>query len=194
MAAKKAKSKGSGKVGKHETLHDLFILKLQSLYDIEVELTKALPKLAKNATSPDLQEAFEMHLKETEGHVKRLEQAMKKLGVQVKKEKVEGIRGIAEDGSWVINNVKDDAARDAALIGAAQYAEHYEMAGYESAIDWARMMGHTEVEDLLQATLDEEQAASAKLKALAEGGIDERANDMETEEATSKGGILGDLM
>ncbi|HEY6021640.1 MAG TPA: DUF892 family protein, partial [Candidatus Paceibacterota bacterium] len=166
MATKKTTKKGSGEAT-HETLHDLLILKLQSLYDVEVELTKVLPKLVKHATSEDLIEAFESHLEETQGHVKRLEQAMKKLGMQVKKEKVEGIRGIAEDGSWVANNIHDDAARDAALIGAAQYAEHYEMAGCESAVDWARLMNHSEVADLLQQTLDEERAASAKLKSLA---------------------------
>lgn len=176
MTSKKKKSSRSSEYG---NLHELLILKLQSLYDIEKELVKALPKMAKNATSDELREAFENHLQETEGHVERLEQALRLLEVEPKAEKVAGIRGIAEDGSWVIKNVRDDAARDAALIAAAQYAEHYEMAGYGSAAEWARMMGHVEVEELLNKTLAEEKAANDKLTSLAEGGINAEANDME---------------
>lgn len=176
----KKKSKNAQKWG---NLHDLLILKLESLYDIEQELVKALPKLAKNATNDGLREAFEEHLEETKEHVKRLERAMQYLGVEPKKEEAAGIRGIAEDGSWVIKNVRDEAARDAALIAAAQYAEHYEIAGYGSAREWARLMGHKEVEDLLERTLQEEEAANRKLTMLAEDGINEQAYDAEEVEA-----------
>lgn len=189
---KKQSGSKAGKKGAFQNLHGLFILKLQSLYDVEQELTKVLPKLAKNASNKELKAAFTEHLKETEGQIKRLERAFKILDETPRKERVEGIRGIAEDGSWVLKNVKDDAARDAALIGAAQYAEHYEMAGYGTAIEWARIMEHDEVADLLEQTLVEEEAANQKLTALAESGINEEANDME--ESEKKEGILGNLM
>jgi ferritin-like metal-binding protein YciE len=181
--AKNNKSSGKAKKGKSfDSLHQLFILKLQSLYDVEQELVKVLPKLAKNASNEELSAAFEEHLKETEGQVKRLEKAFKLLGEKPKKEKVEGIRGIAEDGTWILKNVKDDAARDAALIAAAQYAEHYEIAGYGTAAEWARIMEHDEVQALLEETLGEEEAANEKLNALAQGGINDAANEMVEEE------------
>ncbi len=182
-----AQSKGKDQYG---NLHELLILKIQSLYDVEQELTKALPKMAKNATSNELREAFEHHLEETNEHIVRLERAMVILGVEPKKEKVEAIRGIAEDGSWVIKNVRNNAARDAALIAAAQYAEHYEIAGYGSAAEWARLMGHSDVEELLNKNLAEEEAANEKLTALAEGGINEEANDME-EQKSGIASIIG---
>jgi ferritin-like metal-binding protein YciE len=172
MAKKKTKS---GKSGGYGNLHELLILKLQSLYDIEQELVKALEKMAKNATSDDLREAFEEHREETIEHGTRLERALKLLGAETKKTKVAAIRGLVEDGSWVIKNVRDDAARDAALIAAAQYVERYETAGYGTAKEWAQTMGHTEVADLLDQTLQEEEAANQKLTTLAESGINETA-------------------
>lgn len=175
--------------GKFATLHELLILKLQSLYDTEQQLVKVLPKLADAATNKELSAAFKEHLIETRGHVRRLEQAFRHLGVKPKSEKAEAIRGIAEDGSWVMKHVKDNAARDAAIIGAAQYAEHYEIAGYGTAAEWARLMGHDEVESLLSQTLQEEEAANEKLQALAEGGINDEANGMEKEE-----GLLSNIM
>jgi ferritin-like metal-binding protein YciE len=179
----RTKNKSTQKKGKSfESLHELFILKLQSLYDVEQELVKVLPKLAKHASNEELASAFEEHLQETQGQVKRLEKAFKLLGEKPKKEKVEGIRGIAEDGSWILKNVKDDAARDAALIAAAQYAEHYEIAGYGTAAEWARIMEHDEVQALLEETLGEEEAANEKLNALAQGGINDAANEMAEEE------------
>jgi ferritin-like metal-binding protein YciE len=194
---KMGSTKASGSTGSRKdsfgNLHELFILKLQSLYDVEQELTKVLPKLVKHSSNQELKTAFREHLKETEGHVRRLEKAFKILDVTRKKEKVEGIRGIAEDGSWVMKHVKDDAARDAAIIAAAQYAEHYEIAGYGTAAEWADLMGHDEVADLLKETLAEEEAANEKLSSLAEGGINEEANDME-ERDTEKRGVLGTWM
>jgi ferritin-like metal-binding protein YciE len=168
MAQKKSK--------KFETLHDLFILKLQSLYDIENEIVKALPKFAKKATDGNLQAAFEKHLAETERQVTRLEEALKEIDAPIKKEKVEAIRGLSKDAAWIMQNVKDDAARDAALIAAAQYVEHYEMAGYGAASEWARNMGHDSVVSLLEDTLAEEKAADAKLNELALSGINDAAN------------------
>lgn len=156
---------------KHTTLHELLILKLQSLYDVEQELTKALPRMAKAASNSELSSAFTMHLEETRGQVTRLERAMEILQVPAKKQKVEAIRGMVKDAEWSIKNVKAPEARDAILIAAAQYVEHFEMAGYGTARAWAELMGHTEVADLLQETLDEEGASNEKLNGLAESKI-----------------------
>ncbi len=180
-----SKAKKTAARRQYGNLHELLVLKLQSLYDIEQELVKALPKLAKAASSYELKEAFESHLQETKGHVTRLEEAMELLDVTPKKEKVQGIRGIAEDGDWVAGHTSS-AARDAALIAAAQYAEHYEMAGYTSAREWAAMMDHQGVADLLDATLMEEQAANEKLSELAHNGINQRAGGIPMEEATEE--------
>lgn len=161
---------------KNENLHDLLILKLQSLYDIETQLVSALPKMIKAASDEQLRRAFDMHLGETENHVRRLEEALKELDEKPKKEKVEAIRGLVKDASWVIKSIKNPASRDALLISAGQYVEHYEMAGYGSAREWADLMGHTTVAGLLQSTLAEEKAADEKLNELAIGGINSRAN------------------
>lgn len=162
----------------YESLHDLLILKLDSLFDIEQQIIKALPKMVKAAEDEQLREAFAAHLEETRHQGERVEEALQLLEVPLGKSKVEGIRGIIEDAEWCIKNVKDPAARDAILIAAAQYVEHYEMAGYGAARTWAEVMGHNEVADLLQTTLDEESAANDKLTKLAESGINEKANDM----------------
>lgn len=159
----------------YTTLHELLILKLRVLRDVEGQLIKALPKMAKAATDPKLQAAFTEHLKETEGHEARIDEALELAGdTGKKKDKSEAIRGLIEDAEWVIKNVKNPAARDASLIAAAQYVEHYEIAGYGSAEAWARHMGHDEIADLLEKTLDEESAADKKLSALAESGINEK--------------------
>jgi ferritin-like metal-binding protein YciE len=161
---------------KYGSLHDLLLLKLHSLYDIESVLVGALPKMIKSATDEELKAAFDKHLGETEEHVKRAESALNELGEKVRKEKVEAIRGLEKDAAWIIKTIKDDAARDAALIAAAQYVEHYEMAGYGAAAEWAELMAHSTVAGLLQATLSEEKAADEKLNELAKGDINQRAN------------------
>ncbi len=144
-------------------LKELLIQKINALYDIEIELTKALPKLAKAASNEMLKEAFREHLAETRTHVARLEQICKVLEVKPKKLKVEGIRGIAKDGAWVIKNIKPAEARDANLVRAAQYAEHYEMAGYMGAIAWATFLQEEEIVSLLNQTLGEERDCDRKL-------------------------------
>jgi ferritin-like metal-binding protein YciE len=158
------------------TLHDLFIHKLDSLYYVENKLLKALPKMAKAASDPDLREAFTTHLKETENHVRRLEDALTSLGEKAKKESTSAIDGLIEDSEAMLKKVSENEARDAMLIAAAESVENYEMAGYETAIKWARLMGHMEAEELLSETLTEEATAYNKLETLAEGGIDEAAN------------------
>lgn len=159
-----------------DNLHELFILKLCALYYVEKELTKALPKMAKAASDPDLREAFTSHLAETESHVARIEQAFGSVGEKARKIEVAAIDGLIEDAEWSIKNVENEEARDAALIACAQSVEHYEQALYGTAREWARVMGHSEAQDILEMTLSEEEAANEKLNDLALGGINERAN------------------
>ena len=165
------------------TLHDAFIDELRDAYDAEKQLTKALPKMAKAARSPELRTAFEEHLEETRGQIERLEQIFGNLDEKVRGKHCEGIAGIIEEGKSVMEEDFDDATMDACLIAGGQRAEHYEMAAYGTLIAWAKAMGHMDVVDLLQETLDEEKAADEKLSALAEGGINQTAADaVESEE------------
>lgn len=156
---------------------DAFLDELRDAYDAEKQLIKALPKLAKTASSPKLKKAFEDHLKETKGHVARLEQAFASLDEKVRGKHCDGIEGIIEEGKSVMEEDFDDTTMDACLIAAGQRAEHYEMAAYGSLVAWARALGHGETAAFLKANLDEEKAADEKLTALAEGGINRAAAD-----------------
>src|ERR1700704_4507071 len=159
------------------TLHDAFLDELRDAYDAEKQLTKALPKMAKAASSPVLRDAFQAHLEETRGHVDRLEQVMEGLGEKVRGKHCDGIEGIIEEGQSVMEEDFDDMTMDACLIAAGQRAEHYEIAAYGTLVAWAKAMGHAEAADLLQETLAEGKAADAKLTSLAEGGINQQAAD-----------------
>jgi ferritin-like metal-binding protein YciE len=159
------------------TLHDAFIDELRDVYDAEKQLTKALPKLAKAASNPELRDAFEAHLEETKGHVERLEQVFESLDEKARGKHCDGIAGIIDEGKSTMDEDFDDITMDACLIAAGQRAEHYEMAAYGTLIAWAEAMGHTEAAKLLQATLAEEKAADKKLSSLAEGGINQTAAD-----------------
>ena len=159
------------------TLHDAFVDELRDSYDAEKQLIKALGKLAKAAHSAELRTAFETHLEETRGHVDRLEQVFESLDEKARGKHCDGIAGIIEEGSAVLDEDFDEVTMDACLIAAGQRAEHYEMAAYGTLVAWARGMGHTEAADLLQATLNEEKAADKTLTALAEGGINQGAAD-----------------
>ena len=153
------------------TLHDAFIDELRDLYDAEKQLTKALWKLSRTAFSPELREAFETHLEETQGHVDRLELVFATLNERVRGRHCEGIAGIIEEGRSIMEANLDDVTMDACLIAAGQRIEHYEIAAYRTLIAWAQAMGHTDAASLLQRTLDEEKAAEKKLWGLAEAGI-----------------------
>jgi ferritin-like metal-binding protein YciE len=160
------------------TLHDAFIDELRDAYDGEKQLTKALPKMAKAASSPDLRAAFEAHLEETRGQIERLEQVFETLGEKVRGKHCDGLAGIIEEGKAVMEEDFAEATMDACLIAGGQRAEHYEMAAYGTLVAWARAMGHNEAADLLQETLEEEKAADEKLSSLAEGGINQEAADV----------------
>ena len=169
------------------TLHDAFIDELRDAYDGERQLTKALTKLAKTARSPQLRDAFQSHLEETQGQIDRLEQVFETLDEKVRGKHCEGIAGIIEEGKSIMEEDFDDDTMDACLIAAGQRAEHYEMGAYGTLVAWARAMGHTEVADLLQETLDEEKAADEKLSSLAEGGINQRAAEAAHSEESDRG-------
>src|SRR6187455_624071 len=159
------------------TLHDAFIDELRDTYDAEKQLTKALPKLAKAATNAKLRAAFESHLQETHGQIKRLEQVFESLDEKVRGKHCDGIAGIIEEGKSIMEEEFDEATMDACLIAAGQRAEHYEMAAYGTLVAWARGMGHDEAARLLQETLEEEKAADEKLTSIAESGINQEAAD-----------------
>src|SRR5262245_57203585 len=169
------------------TLHDAFIDELRDAYDAEKQLTKALPKMAKAARSPELRTAFEEHLEETRGQIERLEQVFASLDEKIRGRHCDGIAGIIEEGKSVMEEDFDDATMDACLIAGGQRAEHYEIAAYGTLIAWAKAMGHMDAVDLLQETLDEEKAADEKLSTLAEGGINQTAADaVESDEASDE--------
>jgi ferritin-like metal-binding protein YciE len=165
-------------MAKAGTLHDAFVDELRDTYDAEKQLTKALAKMAKAATSPDLRDAFETHLEETRGQIDRLDQVFASIEEKARGKHCEGIAGIIDEGKAIMEEDFDDSTTDACLIAAGQRAEHYEMAAYGTLIAWADAMGHTEAANLLQQTLDEEKAADKKLSALAEGGLNQAAADV----------------
>lgn len=152
---------------KFNTLQDLYVHLLKDLYSAEQQLTKALPKMADAATSPDLKQAFETHLRETENQITRLETISQKLGQSLTGYTCNGMKGIISEGSGWIGEDATDAVKDAGLIMEAQHAEHYEIAGYGSARTYAELLGDREAATLLQTSLDEEEGADKKLNAIA---------------------------
>ena len=157
-----------------EGLKKLYIDELKDLYSAENQLVKALPKMAKAATSEELSAGFEGHLEQTKGHVQRLETIFTQLGESPKGKKCKGMEGLIEEGGEAIDEYEGDLL-DAALIGAAQRVEHYEMAGYGTVIAFAKELGESEHVSLLQETLEEEKETHEKLTSLA-GGINTQAN------------------
>jgi ferritin-like metal-binding protein YciE len=157
------------------TLHDAFIDELRDAYDAEKQLLKALPKLAKAASSPELKQAFLTHRDETQGQIAKLEEVFAGLDEKVRGKHCDGIAGIIEEGKSAMEEDFDETTMDAVLIASGQRAEHYEMAAYGTLVAWARAMGHDEAADTLQEILDEEKATDEKLSALAEGGINQQA-------------------
>lgn len=152
---------------KLESLHDLFVDELKDLYNAEVQLTKALPKMAKAAASEELRTAFEDHLEETEQQIERLENIFKELDESPKGKRCKAMAGLIEEGKEMIEADGEDAVKDAALIAAAQRVEHYEIAGYGTVRTYAELLGFDKAANLLQQTLDEEAAADVKLTELA---------------------------
>ena len=167
-----------------DSMNALLLDELRDIYDAEKRLTKAIPKLAKKATSDELRSALEEHLEETEQQVQRLEQAFEHLGERAKAKPCAGMRGIIEEGDeHVGEDYDDDDLRDAVIIGSAQRVEHYEIAAYGTAIAHARLLEHDEVVGLLEESLAEEKAADKKLTEIAESVVNLEAMSDEHEEA-----------
>lgn len=150
---------------------DVLLLKVQVLYDIEKVLERALPKLESASFDKGLKGAFKDHLAETRGHIKKLEKVFEELGEKPKTEKSEGIRGIAADSEWVIKNHSSSLIRDCMLASGARYAEHYEMAGYLSAIEEAKVLKMPTIVKLLKENLKEEMAADKILAAAVKAAL-----------------------
>jgi ferritin-like metal-binding protein YciE len=154
-------------MAKTSTLEDLYVDELRDLYSAENQLVKALPKMAKAANSEDLKAGFEEHLKQTEGHVERLEKIFDGLDKSLKGKKCKAMEGLVEEGSEVIEEEMAPEVKDAALIAAGQRVEHYEMAGYGTVRTYAELLDYDDAAELLQATLDEEGDTNKKLMKLA---------------------------
>ncbi len=174
-----------------DSLKDLYIDELKDLYNAETQLIKALPKMAKKATAPELKQAFQDHLEETKGHVARLEEIFEELDEKPTGKTCKAMKGLVEEGAEVIEEDGNDAVLDAALIGAAQRVEHYEIAGYGVVRTFATILGENDAAELLQETLDEEAAADKKLTEIAEEDINFEAasEDDEEEKAPKRGGM-----
>ncbi len=160
-----------------DSLMELYVDELKDLYNAENQLVKALPKMAKKATAPELKRAFQDHLEQTKGHVDRLEKIFKGLGEKPTGKTCKAMKGLVEEGKEVIDEDGEDSVLDAALIGAAQRVEHYEMAGYGVVRTFASLLGENAAVAILQRTLDEEGAADKKLTGLAESIINVEASN-----------------
>jgi ferritin-like metal-binding protein YciE len=170
---------------KAESLRDLYIEQLQDLYSAENQLVKALPKMAKGATSEELREAINEHLEVTKNQASRLEEIFSNLGEDPKGKKCKGMEGLVEEGSEVLEEDMDDDVRDAGLIAAAQRVEHYEIAGYGTVRTYANLLGEDEAAATLEEILNEEKEADTRLSSLAEE-INVEAN-IETEGEEAEG-------
>lgn len=181
-----SQKENSGKGMQSSQLMKLFEEELKDIYWAEKALTKAIPKMIKNATSEELVEALENHLVETEGQVTRLEQVFEMLGKKATAKKCEAMEGLMKEAEEIMDECEEGAMCDAGIISAAQKVEHYEIATYGTLRQFAETLGLNEAVELLQTTLDEEKAADEKLTEVAVSAVNVEANEEEAE--TSKSG------
>jgi ferritin-like metal-binding protein YciE len=160
---------------KLDTLEKLYVDELRDIYNAENQLLKALPKMAKGSSSPDLKSGFEKHLRQTETHVERLEQIFAELDESPKGKTCHAMKGLIEEGSEILKEDGEESVLDAGIIVAAQKVEHYEMAAYGSARTFARLLGQDKAAELLQSTLDEESETNESLNQLAENIVNPEA-------------------
>lgn len=153
---------------KLNTLNDLFMAELKDLYDAEHQITQALPKMAKAASTPELQQAFQQHLQQTQQHITRLEQVFDLCGERAERKTCKGMEGLIKEGQEMMKEGSPSAVLDAALISAAQKVEHYEIASYGTLRTFAKLLNMNEAAQLLQTTLDEESETDEKLTKIAE--------------------------
>ena len=158
-----------------KTLLDLFVNELKDVYSAERQILKALPKMAKAASSPDLRRAFETHRKQTEDQVTRLDTIFKQLGASTRGKKCKGMEGLLAEGTEIMEDEGEEAVIDAGLIGAAQRVEHYEIAAYGCLRTYATLLGQPKAATLLEETLQEEEAADQLLSKLADSGVNQAA-------------------
>ena len=158
-----------------KSLDDLFVHTLRDIYYAEKQITKALPEMIEKATDPQLKQGFQKHLKETEGHIKRLEDVFELHGVKAKAVNCPAIDGIIKETNEIAGDIDDKQVLDAALIAAAQAVEHYEITRYGTLVAWATQLGRSDCASLLQKNLDEEKAADQKLTAIAEKSVNRKA-------------------
>jgi len=168
----------------HSQLEKLFTDTLKDIYWAEKQLTKALPKMQKNATTDELKSAIEEHLTQTEEHVSRLEQVFEMCGKKAQAKKCEAMEGLIEEGNEIVEETeKGTMTRDAGIIMAAQKVEHYEIATYGCLVTFAKTLGMEDAVELLQQTLDEEKETDERLTQIAEGNINQAAEQEEDEES-----------
>lgn len=172
---------------KMKSLQDLLVEQLKDLYSAENQLIKALPKMAKAATSSDLKNGFKEHLEQTRGHAERIEQICEQLEVSPKGKKCAAMEGLVEEGKEMMEEDAEPNVLDAGLIAAAQKVEHYEIASYGTARTWAEQLGFDKAVRLLQATLDEEKETDEKLTQLALAAVNEDASEGNGEETVTAG-------
>jgi ferritin-like metal-binding protein YciE len=158
-----------------KSLDDLFVHTLRDIYYAEKEIKKALPGMIDKATNPQLRQGLETHLKETEGHIARVEEVFEMHGVKAKAVNCPAIDGIIEEANDVAGEVDDMQVLDTALIAAAQAVEHYEITRYGTLIEWAKQLGRDDCASILKKNLDEEKAADKKLTTLAESKVNLQA-------------------
>ncbi|MBA2934466.1 ferritin-like domain-containing protein [Sphingomonas sp. CGMCC 1.13654] len=163
-----------------QTFDDLYVHQLQDIYYAEHQITKALPKMIEKATAPELKNAFESHLRETEGQIERLERVFGQLGLEIKGTTCPAIEGIIKEANEVAGEIADKEVLDAALVAAGQSVEHYEIARYGTLIAWSRLLGRDDVAQILDETLAEEKGADEKLNALSIDRINRRAAAVQT--------------
>ena len=150
-----------------KSVQDLFVQELRDIYHAERQITKALPRMAKAASSPELKQAFEDHLEQTRGQIERLDQVFEQLDLPKRAKKCEAMEGLIEEARSTMEEIEDDGVLDVGMIINAQKVEHYEIAGYGSLVALARQLGHEDVASLLAETLDEEKETDQKLNQIA---------------------------
>src|SRR3954463_465569 len=172
-----------------DSLESLLEEEIKDIYDAEKQLTKALPKMAKKATAEELKAAFQEHLEQTEQHIERLEQEFELMELPARGKKCVGMQNLIKEGEEMIGDAEDDATRDAVLIAAAQKVEHYEIASYGTVRTWANVLGHSEVAQLLEETLNEEKETDQNLTQIAESFVNQASaeeGDEEEEQASGR--------
>lgn len=173
------------------TIKDLLEDELKDLYSAENQLTKAIPKMAKGSNNKELASAFEAHLKETQGQITRLEEVAKLLDTTPTGKKCHGMEGVIEEGAEALEEKGDENVLDLGIIGAGSRVEHYEIAGYTTAVNLAKQLGNTKVVSLLSQSLSEEQAADEKLRKIGQQILQQAPVDKNAQDSAKKMSATG---